>query len=102
MTQFITLSDITENIPIEESDILFANTYVEKLVEGQSFESIPQFLKELAKIVALERAYLRLSQSEESVYLEKAKAYGQLRKEMEEKLKQSPISSAFTLGIGRA
>ena len=102
MIEFITLSDISENIQVEESDIQFANAYVSKLVEGKNYETTDEFLKELAKIIALERAYLRLSQSEESVYLEKANAYEKLRKSMEEKLKKTLSIPTFELKIRRA
>ncbi|GAB6066018.1 hypothetical protein JCM9492_11100 [Aquifex pyrophilus] len=102
MTEFITLSDISENVAISQDDVSFANTYVSELVKGYTFETIPEYLKELAKIVALERAYLRLSQGEEGIYLEKAKAYRELRQEMERKLNLQTLGGVLSVSLGRA
>jgi len=108
---FVSLEDFQgEAVSVIQADVDYANTYVNNFLKSMGIDpaelsSVPAVLKELAKLVALERACVRLSQTEESVYLEKAKSYGKLRQELEERLSSgafSTHSSPITLNLGRA
>jgi len=110
MVEFVTLTEIEDSVRVNDADVSYANTYVENFlknigVDPSVLTEIPGILKELAKLVALERACIRLSQTEESVYLEKAKAYGEFRKELEEKITPRVLGvgeSVFVAKLGRA
>ena len=110
MVEFITPAEINESVAVSQADTDYANTYVENLLKNmnvnpQDVQDSPQ-LKELAKLVALERACVRLSQTEDSVYLEKAKAYGELRQELEKQISPQSLgiqsgTSPITAELGR-
>jgi len=111
MVEFITLQDINEAVRVNQEDVNFANSYVYNFLKNLGInpdtlgDSVPSILKELAKLTALERACIRLSQSEESVYLEKAKSYREMRRELEENISQKSLGLevvAFSIDLGRA
>lgn len=108
---YLNLSDINEAVNVTADDINYANTYVENLLKNMKVDDPSQiqseYLKELAKLVALERACVRLSQTEDSVYLEKAKAYRRLREELERDLTPRTLNlesttSYLSAPVGRA
>jgi len=111
MAKYASVSDVRDSVRVEEEDLLFADAYIDSLLlssfglDPSSLTQIPQVLKELAILVALERACVRLSQSEESVYLEKAQHYRALKEELLEKLAPRVLGieqSALTAKLGRA
>ena len=110
MVEFITPAEISESVAVSQTDTDYANTYVENLlknmgIDPQSVQDSLQ-LRELAKLVALERACVRLSQTEDSVYLEKAKAYKELHQELERQISPQSLgvqsgASPITAELGR-
>jgi len=87
---FITLADMAGyDVEVSELDVEFANTYTKQFlyIYNISPENLtPEGLawaKEYAKIVALRRAYIRLAQSEDSRFFEKAQQMLQLQNELE-------------------
>ncbi|QWK19744.1 MAG: hypothetical protein KNN13_09780 [Hydrogenobacter thermophilus] len=76
--RYITLSEISDRVPVIETDVDFAERYIESIL-GRSFDPpYPNILKEAVKLVALHRACVRLAQTEDTVWLDKAKHYREL------------------------
>jgi len=110
MAKYASVSDITDSVRVEEADLLYADTYVDSVllsmgIDPSSLTDVPPLLKELAILVALERACVRLSQTEESAYLDKAQHYAKLKEELLKKLTPAVVGierTILTAKLGRA
>ncbi len=98
MAKYAQLSDITDtSISVIEGDLLEADVYIDTLLQrtGVSIDpnNIPELLNKLAVYFACYRACIRLAQLEDTIYIDKAKLYEKLYKELEAQV------SAETLGL---
>jgi hypothetical protein len=95
--RYITPSDITDKVPVQESDVDFAERYIDGVL-GRSFDPpYPNLLKEAVKLIALHRACIRLAQTEDTIWLSKADQYRELARETIDALKTNLATSGVAI-----
>lgn len=100
MGKYIDKRHLPDMIQVLEEDILYA----EKQVEGEfgEFEEpYPPQLLELVKLLTLQRACIRLAQTEDTIYMEKAKGYKSLAEDMKKSLVNAISRRNTALGTVR-
>lgn len=101
MGYYVQLTDIKERIAVLEEDLEYADDYINSLLASKSIQApfpqpVPTLLKQLAVLVALHRACVRLAQAEDTTLMEKAKMYKQMADDYAELI--TPTSLGIQVG----
>ncbi|WP_456382173.1 hypothetical protein [Persephonella sp.] len=99
MGKYVDISEFAEYLQVREEDILYA----ENTAEGEfgEMENPPEQFIDYIKLLALQRACIRLAQGEDTIFIQKAKSYKELAEQTKVSLTNVISRSVETTGTAR-